>query len=193
MAHGYLLHQFLSPIANRRDDAYGDPMAFPLMVAAAVKAAISDRMALGARITGSDWSEEGIKPGDAVRLARELKRLGFHYIDVTSGGIHPRIAVPAKPGYQVPFAAEVKRSAGLATRAVGLIVEAAQAEDVIASGAADQVAIGRGILDNPRWGWHAAEQLGVKLDLPPQYARAGKNVWPGAALIRTTPQSIAAG
>ncbi len=180
MAHGYLLHQFLSPIANRRSDAYGDPMAFPLMVAAAVKAAVSDRVALGARITGSDWSEEGIKPADAVRLARELERAGFHYVDVTSGGIHPRITVPVKPGYQVPFAEEVKRSAGLVTRAVGLIVDAAQAEEIVASGRADQVAIGRGLLDNPRWGWHAAEKLGVKLDLPPQYVRAGKPVWPGA-------------
>jgi 2,4-dienoyl-CoA reductase-like NADH-dependent reductase (Old Yellow Enzyme family) len=186
MAHGYLLHQFLSPIANHRQDGFGaaDRMRFPLMAAAAVKAAASGRIALGARITGSDWSEDGIKPADAVTLALELKRLGFHYVDVTSGAIHPKIAVPAKPGFQVPLAEEVRRGAGLVTRAVGLIADPHQAEAILASGAADQVAIGRGILDDPRWGWHAAEALGVKPELPPQYARAAASVWAGASLAR---------
>jgi 2,4-dienoyl-CoA reductase-like NADH-dependent reductase (Old Yellow Enzyme family) len=185
MAHGYLLHEFLSPIANKRGDSYGaDRFAFPLMAAAAVKAALPERIAIGARITGSDWSDEGLTPDDAVRLAQELKRLGLHYVDVSSGGIHPRITVPVKPGYQAPFAEKVKQEAGLVTRAVGLIADPAQAEEIVASGAADQVAIGRGILDNPRWGWHAAERLGAKLDLPPQYARAASAVWPGSRIAR---------
>ncbi len=186
MAHGYLLHQFLSPLANQRKDAYGgaDLLRFPLMVAEAVRSAASARIALGARITGSDWFDGGIEPAQAVTLALELKRVGFHYVDVTSGGIDPKIPVPAKPSYQVPFAEEVRRGSGLVTRAVGLIADPLQAEAILAAGAADQVAIGRGMLDNPRWGWHAAEAFGVKLDIPPQYARAAPAIWPGASLAR---------
>lgn len=185
MAHGYLLHQFLSPISNRRRDRFGAAeMRFPLMVAEAVKGAVSGRIALGARITGIDWSEEGLQLDDAVRLGLALKSAGFHYVDVSSGGIHSGIRVPVGPAYQVPFAEKVRRESGLVTRAVGLIVDPRQAEDIVAAGAADQVAIGRAMLDDPRWGWRAARELGVSLPLPPQYARAAPEVWPGAALLR---------
>ena len=180
MAHGYLLHSFLSPLSNRRADRYGsDRFAFPLEVVEAVRAAVSGRVALGARITGSDWTAEGIQPADCVALAGELKRLGLHYVDVSSGGVDPRIAISASPGYQVPFARQVREATGLVTRAVGLILDGPQAEEIIASGAADQVAIGRGMLDDPRWGWRAASALGVELPLPPPYARVARKLWSG--------------
>lgn len=192
MAHGYLLHNVMSPISNRRADGFGgsreNRFAWPLSIAAAVKAALPRDVALGARITGQDWSDEGLRIEDAVALAGELKAVGLDCVCVSSGGINMRVRVQVKPGYQVPFAEAVKKGSGIATRAVGLIGPRL-AEEIVASGAADMVAIGRGMLDDPRWGWHAAEELGAEIAYPPQYARAARKVWPGAALARPQARS----
>ena len=188
MAHGYLLHNVMSPVSNRRDDRFGgsraNRFAWPLEVAAKVRAALPRDIALGARITGQDWLDDGLQVEDAVALAGALKEIGLNFACLSSGGIHPHARIVVAPGYQVPFAREVKARTGLATRAVGLIARPDHAEAVIADGSATQVALGRAILDDPRWGWHAAEALGATLALPPQYARAGARAWPGAALAR---------
>jgi 2,4-dienoyl-CoA reductase-like NADH-dependent reductase (Old Yellow Enzyme family) len=184
-SHGYLLHQFLSPLANQRSDAYGrDRMKFPLEVAEALRAAWPKERCLGARISGHDWIEGGLGPDDAVAYARELARLGFDYVCVSSGAMVPHAKIPATPGYQVPFARTVKAAVPIAVRAVGLIADAEQAEEIVRSGAADMVALARGFLDDPRWVWHAAEKLGVRLDYPPQYARSRHDLWPGARVAR---------
>jgi 2,4-dienoyl-CoA reductase-like NADH-dependent reductase (Old Yellow Enzyme family) len=184
-AHGYLLHQFLSPLANQRKDAYGrERMLFPLEVARAVREVWPKERCLGARISGNDWVVGGLGPDDAVAYARELKRIGFDYVCVTSGALVSHARIPVAPGYQVPFAAKVRKETGMSVRSVGMIVLPEQAEDIVASGKADMVALARGLLDDPRWVWHAAEHFGVKLDLPPPYARSGPDVWPGAHVAR---------
>jgi 2,4-dienoyl-CoA reductase-like NADH-dependent reductase (Old Yellow Enzyme family) len=187
-AHGYLLHEFISPLSNKRTDGYGGSpekrMRFPLEVARAVRAAVPRRVALGARITGTDWAEGGLTPDDAVAHAAALKAAGFDYVCVSGGGAVPQMKIPLGPGYQVPMAAKVRAETGIITRAVGLIVEPAQAEAIVASGQADFVAMARAFLDNPRWVWHAAERLGTSVAYPPQYARAAASVWPGAAMAR---------
>ncbi len=185
-AHGYLLHSFLSPIANHRTDWYGgsveNRMRFPLEVAAAVRAAWPRDKALGMRITGFDWTPGGLTTADAVVFARELERIGFDYVCVSSGGISPAARVEVGAGYQVPFAAAVKAGSGLAVQAVGMIVAPRQAERIVAEGKADCVALARGFLDDPRWAWHAADALGDEAACPPQYARSRPGLWPGAAL-----------
>jgi 2,4-dienoyl-CoA reductase-like NADH-dependent reductase (Old Yellow Enzyme family) len=187
-AHGYLLHEFISPLSNKRTDSYGgtreNRMRFPLEVARAVRASVPGTVALGARITGTDWAEGGLGPEDAVAHASALKEAGFDYVCVSGGGAVPQMQIPLGPGYQVPLAARVRTGAGIATRAVGLIVEPAQAEAIVASGQADFIAMARAFLDNPRWVWHAAERLGAKVAVPPQYARTAPSVWPGAAMAR---------
>jgi 2,4-dienoyl-CoA reductase-like NADH-dependent reductase (Old Yellow Enzyme family) len=192
-AHGYLLHEFLSPIANRRDDAYGgsleNRMRLPLRVAAAVREAWPRERPMGARITGTDWLEGGVTVEDAVAFAGALKAIGCDYVCVSSGGIVAKAPIPIGPGYQLALAQRVRRDAGIATRAVGLIVEPHQAEAVIASGQADMVAMARAFLDDPRWVWHAAEKLGAEAAMPPQYARVRAKLWPGAALAR--PRAVA--
>jgi 2,4-dienoyl-CoA reductase-like NADH-dependent reductase (Old Yellow Enzyme family) len=188
MAHGYLLHSFVSPLSNFRKDGYGgtlqNRMRFPLEVTRAVRARVPKTIALGARISGTDWADGGFTPDDAVALAAELKAAGLDYICVSGGGAVPRMKIPLGPGYQVPMAAKVKAGTGLATRAVGLIVEPQQAESIIASGQADFVALARGFLDDPRWVWHAAERLGATIAYPPPYARTDRASWPGAAILR---------
>jgi 2,4-dienoyl-CoA reductase-like NADH-dependent reductase (Old Yellow Enzyme family) len=187
-AHGYLLHAFVSPLSNRRTDGYGGSregrMRFPLEVARAVRDVVPRNVALGARITGTDWAEGGLTPDDAVAHAAALKAAGFDYVCVSGGGAVPQMKIPLGPGYQVPMAAKVKAETGILTRAVGLIVEPAQAEAIVASGQADFVAMARAFLDNPRWAWHAADRLGAKVAYPPQYARAAAAAWPGAAMAR---------
>ena len=184
-AHGYLLHQFLSPLSNQRKDAYGvDRSKFPLEVAAAVREAWPKERALGARISANDWAEGGLGPDDAVSYARELKRLGFDYVCVSSAALLSHARVKVEPGYQVPYAAHIKKSVNINVRAVGMIADPEQAEEIIASGKADMVAMARAFLDNPRWVWHAAERFGVKLDYPPPYARSHPELWPGAKLAR---------
>jgi len=190
-AHGYLLHQFASPLANKRTDQYGgsleNRLRFPLAVARAVKAAVPAHVAVGARITGSDWAPDGITVDEAVVFASALKEAGLHYVCVTSGGIALGIKIPVAPDYQVPFAEQVRKRSGILTRAVGLIVTPQQAQAIVADGRADQVALARAFLDDPRWGWHAAEALGRKPVFPPQYDRLSAGAWPGAALVRPNP------
>jgi 2,4-dienoyl-CoA reductase-like NADH-dependent reductase (Old Yellow Enzyme family) len=188
MAHGYLMHEFLSPVANKRTDSYGgsleNRMRFPLEVAARLRAAWPEDRILGARITGSDWLDGGLTDDDAVLVATELKRIGFDYVCMSSGGIAPRVSIPSAPGYQLPFATKVKREADIATCAVGLIATPAYADRIIARGEADLVALARAFLDNPHWAWNAATELGAEVRRPPQYLRASPKLWPGATVSR---------
>ncbi len=185
-AHGYLIHQFLSPVSNQRKDEYGrNRMKFALEVAEAVRAAWPRERGLGARINATDWVEGGFQPDDAVAYAKELKRAGLDYVCVSSGASVAHARIPVAPGYQVPFAEKVKASVPIAVRAVGMIADAEQAEKIVASGQADMVAMARAFLDNPRWVWHAADHFGVKLEgYPPQYERSRPDLWPGARVAR---------
>jgi 2,4-dienoyl-CoA reductase-like NADH-dependent reductase (Old Yellow Enzyme family) len=184
-AHGYLIHEFLSPLSNKRSDDYGrDRMKFPLEVAQAVREVWPRDRALGARISGSDFAEGGAGPDDAVAFAKALERVGFDYVCVSGGNIVGHQKIPAAPGFQVPFAERVKKATGLKVRAVGMIAGFDQAEEIIASGSADMIAMARAFLYDPRWVWHAAEHFGVKIDYPPPYARSQPAVWPGARLAR---------
>jgi NADPH2 dehydrogenase len=175
-AHGYLLHQFLSPIANQRSDAYGgsleNRMRFPLEVFEAVRAAFPAEKPVGVRVSATDWLEGGWDVEQTIVFARELKTRGVDWVDVSSGGVSPLQKIAMGPGYQVPFAQAVKTQTGVNTIAVGLITETRQAEEIVASGKADLVAIARGMLYDPRWGWHAAAELGAAIEAPPQYWRA---------------------
>ena len=179
-AHGYLLHEFLSPVANRRDDAYGgsaaNRMRFPLEVFEAVRAAFPADRPVGVRVSATDWLD-GVEPDswtieNTVEFAQALKQRGCDWIDVSSGGISPKQKIALGPGYQVPFAEIVRTETGLPTVAVGLITEARQAEAIIEAGRADMVALARGFLYDPRWAWHAAAELGGMVDAPRQYWRA---------------------
>jgi 2,4-dienoyl-CoA reductase-like NADH-dependent reductase (Old Yellow Enzyme family) len=187
-AHGYLLHEFLSPIANRRDDHWGgsleNRLRLPLTVTRAVREVWPSQRPLGARITGTDWLAGGCTIEEAVTLARRLGEAGCDYVCVSSGGIVPKAPIPVAPGYQLELAQRVRRESGLRTRAVGLLAEARQVEAVIASGQADMVAMARAFLDDPHWPWHAAEALGGDATYPPQYARSRRDLWPGAQLVR---------
>jgi 2,4-dienoyl-CoA reductase-like NADH-dependent reductase (Old Yellow Enzyme family) len=174
-AHGYLLHQFLSPISNRRDDAYGgsldNRMRFPLEVYDAVRAEWPEDRPLGVRISAVDYLDGGWGIEDSVAFGQQLAERGCDWIDVSSGGIAAGENIAVGPGYQVPFAEQVRRETGLATMAVGLITEPRQAEDIVANGQADMVALARGMLYDPRWAWHAAAELGAEVAYPNQYAR----------------------
>jgi len=185
LAHGYLAHAFLSLISNHRTDRYGgsleNRMRFGREIAQAVRAVVPKSVALGARITGSDWRDDGLSADDAVAQAKALKSDGLDYIDVSSGGIAASIRNPSSPGYNVSIAERVKRESGIATRTVGLILTPAQAEAIVAEGKADMVALARGMLDDPRWGWHAAQALGAEVERAPQYTRAGPKLWAPAA------------
>lgn len=183
--HGYLLSEFLSPLANKRADEYGgsleNRMRFPVEVFRALRAAW-DRP-LGAKISGSDFAEGGWTPDEAVVYAAELKKLGCDYVTVSGGGVVLDAKVPVGPGYQVPFAERVKRETGITTGAIGLITDPQQAEDILVSGKADYVALARGMLFNPRWPLHAAAALGVEVPYPHQYERAAPKAWaPGKTL-----------
>lgn len=175
-AHGYLLHQFLSPLSNIRNDRYGgtleNRMRFPLEVFDAIRGAVPVEKPVGIRISATDWVSGGWDIGQSVVFAKELQRRGCAFIDVSSGGLSPLQQIPAEPGYQVPFAERIRRETGLATIAVGLITEPEQAEKIISSGQADMVALARGMLYDPRWPWHAAAKLGAQVVVPKQYLRS---------------------
>jgi NADPH2 dehydrogenase len=190
MAHGYLLHEFLSPIANGRDDAYGGSLEararFPLEVFDAVRAVWPHDRPLGARLSCTDWVDGGLDLPQTIEIARMLKARGCDFIDASSGGVSPAQKIPLAPGYQVAFAREIRRATGVPTMAVGLITTPAQAQEIVAAGDADLVAMARAFLWNPRWAWHAAAALGTAIAPPPQYSRAAPrdaaNVFRGVKL-----------
>ena len=186
LAHGYLLHSFVSPLSNKRNDEYGGALAgrmrFPLEVARDVRAAIPRGIPLGARITGTDWLDGGLTADDAVTLTKALKQAGLDYVDISSGNITYDSRAPSDPGYNVPIAEQVRREAGLPVRTVGMIVNAKQADAIVAEGKADMIALARAVLDDPHWGWHAAQDLGAEVARPVQYARSAPVLWPGATL-----------
>jgi 2,4-dienoyl-CoA reductase-like NADH-dependent reductase (Old Yellow Enzyme family) len=175
-AHGYLLHQFLSPIANQRADEYGgsleNRMRFPLEVFDAVRAVFQSDKPVGVKVSATDWVEGGWDIEQTIAFAKELKERDVDWIAVSSGGISPLQKISLGPGYQVPFAQAVKEATGVNTMAVGLITEAQQAEQIVASGKADLVALARAMLYDPRWPWHAAAELGATVAAPPPYWRA---------------------
>lgn len=175
-AHGYLLHEFLSPLANARDDEYGgsleNRMRLVLQVFAAVRDAVGPGIALGARVTGSDWVDGGWDIADCVELCKQLEAAGADFVDVSSGGVSPLQKIAIGPGYQVGFAEQVKRAVGIPVNTVGLITEAQQAEDILQSGRADMVALARALILDPRWPWRAAAALGGRIDGHPQYYRS---------------------
>lgn len=176
MAHGYLLHSFLSPLSNQRSDSYGGSLEnrarLPLAVARAVRGLWPADRPVFVRISASDWIEGGWDLGQSIQLSRWLKEIGIDLIDCSSGGLSPQARIPATPGYQVPFSAAIRREVGIATGAVGLITEPAQAEQIVASGEADVVLLARAMLRDPYWPLHAALALGVDVPWPPQYERA---------------------
>jgi 2,4-dienoyl-CoA reductase-like NADH-dependent reductase (Old Yellow Enzyme family) len=174
-AHGYLLHSFLSPLSNTRSDAYGGDLAgrsrLLLETVAAVKMELSPRMALIVRLSCSDWQDGGLTPGDCAALVPALKAAGVHLVDCSSGGLTPDARIPGtEPGYQVPFAAEL-RAAGIATAAVGMITTPEQAAAIVAEGKADMVFLGRVLLREPYWALRAAALAGLPMPVPPQYER----------------------
>ena len=174
-AHGYLLHEFLSPLANQRTDDYGgsldNRMRLPLQVFQAMRAVLPVHIPLGVRISATDWVTGGWDEEQSVAFARRLGELGAAYIHVSSGGLAPEQKIPVGPGYQLPLAQRIKAETGLPVIAVGLVTEPKQAENIIASNQADLVALGRAMLYNPRWAWHAAAELGAQVYAPPQYLR----------------------
>jgi 2,4-dienoyl-CoA reductase-like NADH-dependent reductase (Old Yellow Enzyme family) len=175
-AHGYLLHEFLSPLANQRTDEYGgsreNRMRYPLEIFDAIRAVFPQDKPVGVRVSASDWVEGGWDIDDTIAFAVELKKRGVDWIDASSGGVSPRQKITLEPNYQVPFARAIKETTGIPTIAVGLITEAKQANEIIERGEADYVAIARGMLYDPRWAWHAAAELGDSVSAPPQYWRS---------------------
>jgi 2,4-dienoyl-CoA reductase-like NADH-dependent reductase (Old Yellow Enzyme family) len=175
-AHGYLLHEFLSPLANARDDEYGGPlenrMRLTLRVARAVREHWPEELPLFVRISATDWAEGGWDLPQSIELCKRLRELGVDLIDCSSGGLVPYAKIEAGPGYQVPFARAIRSEAQIATSAVGLITEPAQAEEIVASGSADAIQLARALLRDPYWPLHAAKALGVEVAWPDQYARA---------------------
>jgi 2,4-dienoyl-CoA reductase-like NADH-dependent reductase (Old Yellow Enzyme family) len=175
-AHGYLLHEFLSPLSNRRDDSYGgsldNRMRFPLEVFAAVRDVWPQDKPMGVRISATDWVDGGWTIDDSIAMVGRLQAAGCDWIDTSSGGISPSQKIPLGPGYQVPLARRIRRATRIATMAVGLITDPQQAEAIIASGDADLVAMARAMLWDPRWPWHAAASLGGQVRAPEQYWRS---------------------
>ena len=175
-AHGYLLHQFLSPLSNQRSDDFGGSFAnrtrLVRKVVAAVRAEWPKELPLLIRLSATDWVDGGWDADQTVELCRLLKADGVDLVDVSTGGLVPDAKIPAGPGFQVPFATRIRKEAGLPTAAVGLITEPAQAEAIVANGEADLVLVGREILRNPYWPLQAAQALGVEAPWPKQYLRA---------------------
>ena len=175
-AHGYLLHQFLSPLSNKRTDEYGgcleNRMRFPLEVFDAVRAVFPSERPVTMRVSATDWVERGWDVEQTIEFARALEQRGCAAIHVSSGGLDPRQKIPVGPSYQVPLARAVKGAVDIPVVAVGLITGFEQAEAVVGTGDADLVALARGMLYDPRWPWHAAAHLGGRVEAPPQYLRS---------------------
>jgi 2,4-dienoyl-CoA reductase-like NADH-dependent reductase (Old Yellow Enzyme family) len=175
-AHGYLLHQFLSPLSNQRTDGYGGSLEnrikYPLEVFEAVRAAVPKEMAVGIRISASDWVEGGWDLEQSVVFAKAIEKLGCDFIHVSSGGLSSAQQIKLGPNYQIDFAERIKAETSMPTIGVGLITEPGQAERILETGQADMVALARGMLFDPRWPWHAAAQLGDQVTAPPQYLRS---------------------
>jgi 2,4-dienoyl-CoA reductase-like NADH-dependent reductase (Old Yellow Enzyme family) len=175
-AHGYLLHQFLSPLSIHRKDQYGGSFdnrtRLVCDVVTAMRATMPDSMPLMVRLSATDWADGGWDADQSVELARVLQQKGVDLIDCSSGGLVPHVKIPISPGYQVPFAERIRRESGIHTGAVGLITQADQANSIIADGAADIVLIARELLRNPYWPLHAARQLHIDVAWPAQYERA---------------------
>jgi 2,4-dienoyl-CoA reductase-like NADH-dependent reductase (Old Yellow Enzyme family) len=175
-AHGYLIHEFLSPISNHREDDYGgsleNRMRFPLEIFDAVRAALPAEKPVTMRVSGTDWVEGGWDIGQTVAFAKALEARGCAAIHVSSGGLHPAQQIPAGPGYQVPLARAVKQAVSIPVVAVGMITEPEQAEAIVGTGDADMVALARAMLYDPRWPWHAAAVLGAQVHAPNQYLRS---------------------
>lgn len=182
--HGYLLHSFRAPNSNRRSDVYGGSFKnrhrFPLEVVRAVRDALPVKIALGYRLNGEDWHDDGVTLDETVAFAQMLKIEGVDYVTTSGGAGSPDIRPPPiAPGYMTGFSEAVKRGSDIAAVAVGMILSGAQAEAILQSGQADAVAVGRGMLDDPRWAHHAAAELGVDIPGLPQYSKAHYRNWPG--------------
>lgn len=175
-AHGYLLHQFLSPLTNQRSDEFGgsleNRMRFPLAVAAALRAAWPQEKPMFVRLSATDWVEGGWDLPQSIAFAKALKAIGVDLVDTSTGGLVPDAVIPVASGFQVPFAAGIRKEAGMATGAVGLITDAKQAEAILSSGAADAVFLARAFLRDPYWPLQAARSLGAEIAWPVQYGRA---------------------
>ncbi|HEX8985610.1 MAG TPA: NADH:flavin oxidoreductase/NADH oxidase [Bryobacteraceae bacterium] len=175
-AHGYLLHEFLSPLSNQRTDeyggAFGNRVRMLIEVVDAVRSSWPDRLPLFVRLSATDWAENGWDIEQSVQVAGLLKDRGVDLIDVSSGGLLPKVRIPIGPGFQTPFAAQIRKEAGVATAAVGMITDAAQADDIVRSGQADLVFLARELLRDPYWPLHAAAKLGARASWPVQYLRA---------------------
>lgn len=175
-AHGYLLHQFLSPLSNHREDEYGgsleNRMRFPLEIFHAVREAVAESVAVGVRISATDWVEGGWDNLQSIEFSKQLEAAGCHYIHVSSGGLAPQQSITVGPGYQLPFARDIRKEVNIPVIAVGLITEPKHAEAILQEGTADLVALARAVLYDPRWPWHAAAELGAQASAPPQYLRS---------------------
>ena len=173
--HGYLFHQFLSSISNQRNDDYGgsleNRMRFPLEVFKAIKQALPHEFPLGVRLTGTEWDQNGINENEAIIFAKELEKVGCHYLCVSSGGNTPNPQIPIGPHYQVHLAKTIKQNTNMVVRAVGMITDPIKANEIIINNDADMVAMARAFLTNPRWVWDAAKVLNEDIEVPPQYAR----------------------
>ncbi|CAI2037135.1 NADPH dehydrogenase [Serratia ficaria] len=175
-AHGYLLHQFLSPLSNQREDQYGgsleNRLRFPLEVFQAVRDTVSENIAVGVRLSATDWIDGGWDNAQSIAFSQKLEAFGSDFIHVSSGGLSPLQTINVGPGYQLPFAREIRQQVKIPVIGVGLITEPQQAEDALQNGDADLVAIARAALYNPHWPWHAASALGAQISVPPQYLRS---------------------
>lgn len=183
-AHGYLLHEFVSPLTNHRTDEYGgslqNRLRFPLEVISDVRAVWPEAKPLAVRISATDYFTGGWDIDDSVQYAAQMKRLDVDVIDVSAGGLVPEQKIPLGPGYQVPFSERIRKETGMPTITIGMINDPHQAEEIIATGKADMIAMARGMLYDPRWPWHAAEALESKAEYPPQYLRCEPSKWPQA-------------
>ena len=175
-AHGYLLHEFLSPLSNLRLDQYGgsleNRMRFPLEVFEAIRKNIPDNYPLGIRISATDWVEDGWDINQSIALTKALEQFNCHFIHVSSGGLSPKQVIPSEPNYQIGFAESIRNNTNIPVIAVGLITDPIQAEKILQDGKADLIALARGVLYDPRWPWHAAAYFNASVEVPPQYWRS---------------------